>query len=210
MPRHQPAYTLNGLRLPAGASHPKDGLVLRDIVPAEFNFSKDCRWDPPGWLLIRSSEKIANLWRDDTSVFGQVTANCNGIIQDQHPKWIFARNLNTSRWRSVYSNQQSPDGAVTAKRNFAVGVECDTTMRERSSTRRGHPTCSDDQQRHLQVSRSFNPGTIDLDDLAEAVRQLLDADFAVATGTARRPDLLSQPRRATQVMGANEQEAPAT
>ena len=80
-------------------------------------------------------------------------------------------------------------------------------MRDRSSTRRSaRQTLADDSQPPLQVSRTFDPAAIDLDDLAEAVRQLLGTDAE----NPRDPDLLLKRRRATHVMGSKRLEAPAS
>ena len=57
-----------------------------------------------------------------------------------------------------------------------------------------------EQPLRLAVSRTFSPGAIDLDDLTEAVRQLLGS----SNEPLRDPDLLLKRRRVSQVMESKE------
>jgi hypothetical protein len=98
------------------------------------------------------------------------------------------------------SRISSADGFTKQRSNreadLVVGVEQDTTMRDRihranhTSTRPG----GDPEQVLVQqeIVREFSPGDFDLDDLAQAIRQLLDPDTR---------DLHSADHRATHVMG---------
>jgi hypothetical protein len=76
-----------------------------------------------------------------------------------------------------------------------VGVEQDTTMRDRvhranhTSTRPGAIPATEQALIQQEIVREFEPGSLDLGDLAQAVQQLLDSGD---TG-----DLLSTDQRAT-------------
>ena len=52
-----------------------------------------------------------------------------------------------------------------------------------------------------EVIRDFSPSKIDLDELTEAVRQLLSGEGALDVRTQRDPDLSLPRRRATHVVG---------
>jgi hypothetical protein len=78
-------------------------------------------------------------------------------------------------------------------------------MRERFPTRRRFPRRSlraEDQLSPFHVSRVFDPGAIDIDDLAEAVGELLRSGYATNAEYGRDPDLLLKRRRVSHVMGA--------
>ena len=70
----------------------------------------------------------------------------------------------------------------------------------RGSSRRSLP--AEDQQRPLHVSRTFDPDAIDIDDLAEAVRQLLGSSDDIGSEPQHDPHLLFKRRRVSHVMGA--------
>ncbi len=77
-------------------------------------------------------------------------------------------------------------------------------MRDRSANRRHVPRASDEILIQQEIVREFSPGDIDLEDLAEAIRLLLEPLPAKKIGTRhpRDPDLLLPRRRATHVVGA--------
>jgi hypothetical protein len=79
-------------------------------------------------------------------------------------------------------------------------------MRDHSTARKRHhiPRASDQILIQQEVVRDFNPGDIDLDELAEAIRLLLKPVPAGKNDTRCRHDLdlLSSRRRATHVVGA--------
>lgn len=56
------------------------------------------------------------------------------------------------------------------------------------------------------MARIFSPADLDIDDLAEAIRQLLGPDVGAPEEVLNQPksDLLSFPRRGTHVVGENE------
>jgi hypothetical protein len=90
-----------------------------------------------------------------------------------------------------------------------VGVEKDTTMRERTAVpiRRSN-LCnrqdgSDDLLVHQEIARDFRAGDLDLDCLAEAIRGLLrrENDAPPEVCKARNSDLLSRRRRVSHVVG---------
>jgi len=54
----------------------------------------------------------------------------------------------------------------------------------------------------FEITRSFFPDQIDLDDLAEAIRLLLNPDEESDGGRGRDRDLLLPRRRASHVVGA--------
>jgi len=64
-----------------------------------------------------------------------------------------------------------------------------------------------DQQPLLDLSRTFDPGAIDLDDLAEAMRQLLESGENSDPEKVGSPHLHLKRRRVSHVMGSKE--APA-
>ena len=80
-----------------------------------------------------------------------------------------------------------------------MGVEQDTTMRDRfqradhRSRQLGPVPAAEHALVHQEMVREFGSCDVDLDDLAQAIRRLLDS------GTDA--DLLSPDRRATHVMG---------
>jgi hypothetical protein len=57
------------------------------------------------------------------------------------------------------------------------------------------------------VARIFSPSELDIDDLAEAIRQLLGPSIGAPEEVLHQPnsDLLSFPRRVTHVVGENEE-----
>ena len=57
------------------------------------------------------------------------------------------------------------------------------------------------------VARIFSPSDLDIDDLAEAIRQLLGPDIGAPGEVLHQPkdDLLSVRRRVTHVVGENEE-----
>jgi hypothetical protein len=71
-------------------------------------------------------------------------------------------------------------------------------MRDRPRTQAVHPAAP--------VARIFSPSDLDLDDLAEAIRQLLGPDISAREDALHQPngDLLSLARRGTHVVGENE------
>jgi len=73
-------------------------------------------------------------------------------------------------------------------------------MRERPSTRR--PVRRTDDYSPFQVSRTFAPAAIDLDDLAEAVRRLLGSGDDAGAEPPLASHLLLKRRRVSHVMGA--------
>jgi hypothetical protein len=81
-----------------------------------------------------------------------------------------------------------------------VGVENDTTMRDQ---RKPEPTSIKDSPILGPVSRRFAPAALDIDDLAEAIRMLLD-DLPSTTRISAETDLPFPARRATHVMEARE------
>ena len=60
------------------------------------------------------------------------------------------------------------------------------------------------------VIRSFSPAELDLDQLAEAIRRLLNTGTADDPQIQRDSDLLSRRRRATHVMGSQGLEVPSS
>jgi hypothetical protein len=85
-----------------------------------------------------------------------------------------------------------------------VGVEKDTTMRDRGFKRPHIPRASDLILIQQEVVREFTSGDVDIDELAEAIRLLMERAPAARTDVGRRPDpdLLLPRRRATHVVGA--------
>jgi hypothetical protein len=83
-------------------------------------------------------------------------------------------------------------------------------MRERTpvSSWRSGPHNPQDGAEHLliqqETARDFRAGDVDLDCLAEAIRELLrpESDVVPEVRTSRKPDLLSERRRASHVVGA--------
>jgi len=79
-------------------------------------------------------------------------------------------------------------------------------MRDPSTARKRLqiPRASDQILIQQEVVREFSSGDIDLDELAEAIRLLLEPAPAARIDVRRRrdPDLLLQRRRATHVVGA--------
>jgi hypothetical protein len=64
---------------------------------------------------------------------------------------------------------------------------------------------SDHEPIRPEMIRNFNPGDVDLDELAEAIRQFLSPGGARTGQPHRRrdPDLLSSRRGATHVVGSD-------
>jgi hypothetical protein len=92
-----------------------------------------------------------------------------------------------------------------------VGVEPDTTMRARpqlrsTQNRQRRAESYPAPQIAIPVARIFDPATLDLDDLAEAIRSLLASSETPHITSPGRPnsDLLSFPRRGTHVVEAND------
>jgi hypothetical protein len=89
-----------------------------------------------------------------------------------------------------------------------VGVEDDTTMRDRRQPRTIPELRSDVQaipesDYPPPMARIFSPSDLDLDDLAEAIRSLLGPTSPPRVGPPSSPkrDLLSFPRRVSHVVG---------
>jgi len=78
-----------------------------------------------------------------------------------------------------------------------------TTMPARSVPKIHIRRASDQVLLQQTLVREFSPGDIDLDDLTEAIRLLLEpAVEKIDSGRLGDPDLLSPWRRATHVVGA--------
>jgi hypothetical protein len=73
--------------------------------------------------------------------------------------------------------------------------------------RRHIPSATDQILIQQEVVREFSPGDIDLDDLTEAIRQLLEPAPVekIDSGRPGDPDLLLPRWRATHVVGAETQ-----
>ena len=71
-------------------------------------------------------------------------------------------------------------------------------MRNRRQSQAVYPTTA--------VAWTFTPLDLDIDDLAEAIRQLLEPDTGASNEAPHQPidDLLSFPHRGTHVVGENE------
>ncbi len=74
-------------------------------------------------------------------------------------------------------------------------------MRDRRQPRSNLEPCSDELA--APMARLFAPSELDLDDLAEAIRSLLEPTSQPQTKRPNR-DLLSFPHRGTHVVEANE------
>ena len=85
----------------------------------------------------------------------------------------------------------------------------DTPMRDRQKPRTNSKPHIDrralpEQDRTAPVVRIFSPSELDLDDLAEAIRSLLEESAGqpqVGPSSRPNPDLLSFPRRVSHVVG---------
>ena len=69
---------------------------------------------------------------------------------------------------------------------------------------------SHDSDGASDIARTFSPDELDLDQLAEAIRRLLNTDTGDDAQIRRDPDLLSRRRRATHVMGSQGLEVPGS
>lgn len=71
-------------------------------------------------------------------------------------------------------------------------------MRNRHQPQPVHPA--------VGVARAFSPSDLNIDDLAEAIRQLLGPDISAPKESLHQPndDLLSSPHRGTHMVGENE------
>lgn len=85
-------------------------------------------------------------------------------------------------------------------------------MTTKLTSRRRHtrPLRGDDTVPPLGMSRTFSPGAVDLDDLAEVLRHLIGSGNGDGDDSRRDPNLHSQRRRASHVMGNEVVEAPGS